>query len=115
MVSYSVDLLHLFHFANQYFQGTRIGRVRIIFTLPKQVETHLGTQPAPRNWPTEPLAYIEWYSKLEGAADPKPGLMYHIKKVTTTSNPVSAGCYSSSVTHPPKLYVIPNISKSCAF
>jgi hypothetical protein len=79
---------HLFQFTNQYYLGTRVGRVRVIFTLPKQVETLLGTQPAPRNWPTEPLVYIEWYSKLEGAADPKHGLMYRIKKVTTTSNPV---------------------------
>jgi hypothetical protein len=36
----------------------------------------------------EPLAYIEWYSKLEGAAAGKHGMMYHIKKVSTTSNPV---------------------------
>ena len=75
-------------FTYQCYLGTRIGRVRVIFTLPKEVETHLGTQPAPRNWPTEPLVYIEWYSKLGGAADLKHGLMYHIKKVTTTSNPV---------------------------
>lgn len=79
---------HLFQFTNQYYLGTRVGRVCVIFTLPKQVETLLGTQPAPKNWPTEPLVYIEWYSKLEGAADPKHGLMYCIKKVTTTSNPV---------------------------
>jgi hypothetical protein len=79
---------HSFLFTNQYYLGTRVGRVRVIFTLPKQVETYLGTQPAPRSWPTEPLAYIEWYSKLDRAADPKHGMMYHMKKVTTTSNPV---------------------------
>ena len=79
---------HLLPFTNQYYLGTRVGRVHVIFTLPKQVETYLGPQPAPRNWPTEPLVFIEWYSKLDRAADPKHGLMYHIKKVTTTSNPV---------------------------
>ena len=79
---------HLFWFTNEYHLGTRIGRVRVIFTLPKQVETHLGAQPAPRSWPKVPLAYIEWYSKLGGAADAKHGLMYHIKKVSTTSNPI---------------------------
>jgi len=47
----------------------------------------LGAQPAPKTWPNEPLAYIEWYSKLDGAADAKHGLMYHIKKACTTSNP----------------------------
>ena len=70
---------HLLSFTNQYYLGTRVGRVRVIFTLPKQVETHLGPQPAPRNWPTEPLAFIEWFSKLDRAVDPKHGLMYHIK------------------------------------
>jgi hypothetical protein len=65
-----------------------VGRVRVIFTLPKQVETHLGPQPAPINWPKTPLVYIEWYSKLNTLADPKHGLMYQIKKVFTTSNPV---------------------------
>lgn len=47
----------------------------------------MGARPAPENWPKVPLAYIEWYSKLGGAADAKHGLMYHIKKVSTTSNP----------------------------
>lgn len=79
---------HSFQFTDQYYLGTRVGRVRVIFTLPKQVETHLGVHPAPVNWPTEPLVYIEWYSKLDRAAHPKHGLMYHIKKVATTSNPV---------------------------
>ena len=81
-------LVLLLQFANQCHLGTRIGQVRVIFTLPKQVETYLGAQPAPRNWSKEPLVYIEWYSKLDGAADAKHGLMYHIKKVSTTSNPV---------------------------
>ena len=40
----------------------------------------------PRHWPMEPLAYIEWYSKLETAAVKKNRMMYHIKKVSTTSN-----------------------------
>ena len=59
LVSYQVIMVHLVQFTNEHYQGTRIGRVRVIFTLPKQVETHLGSQPAPRNWPTEPQAFIE--------------------------------------------------------
>ena len=66
--------------------GTRVGRVRVIFTLPDEVPSITGLRPAPRNWPKEPLVYIEWYSTLERAANPRNGLMYRIKKVSTTVN-----------------------------
>ncbi|KAF8958090.1 hypothetical protein BDZ97DRAFT_1668870, partial [Flammula alnicola] len=66
--------------------GTRIGRVRVIFTLPKQLETSLGRRPAPTNWPQGPLAYIEWYSKLDAIAEVKHGMMYRLKKVSTTTD-----------------------------
>jgi hypothetical protein len=71
---------------NEYIQGTRVGRVRVIFTLPEEVNSITGVQPAPRNWPKEPLVYIEWYSKLEKAAEPRNGMMYRIKKVSTSSS-----------------------------
>jgi hypothetical protein len=61
-------------------QGTRVGRVRVIFTLPEEVQSITGARPAPRNWPKEPLVYIEWYSKLEKAANSRNGMMYLIKK-----------------------------------
>lgn len=60
--------------------GTRVGRVRVIFTLPEEVNSITGVRPAPSNWPKEPLVYIEWYSKLEKAANPRNGMMYLIKK-----------------------------------
>jgi hypothetical protein len=66
-------------------QGTRVGRVRVIFTLPEEVHSITGVRSAPSNWPKEPLVYIEWYSRLEKAANPRNGMMYHIKKVTTAS------------------------------
>ena len=43
----------------------------------------IGVQPAPSNWPKEPLVYIEWYLRLEKSAKPKHGMMYHIKKVSS--------------------------------
>jgi hypothetical protein len=68
--------------------GTRVGRVRVIFTLPQQVETFIGPQPTPENWPKGPLVYVEWYTKLASTADVKNGLMYRIRKApTTTTNP----------------------------
>lgn len=36
----------------------RIGRIRVIFKLPTALSL---LTPAPISWPTEPLAYIEWY------------------------------------------------------
>jgi len=65
----------------------RVGRVRVIFTLPKQVETFMGPQPAPKNWPKGPLVYIEWYTKLASTADIKNGMMYRIRKASTSTNP----------------------------
>ncbi|KAH9484401.1 hypothetical protein JR316_0003882 [Psilocybe cubensis] len=41
-------------------QGTKIGHVRVIFTLPKTIQTYIGSLPAPDAWPTIPLAYVEW-------------------------------------------------------
>ncbi|KAJ3717386.1 hypothetical protein C8R42DRAFT_587036 [Lentinula raphanica] len=45
------------------FSGTRIGRVKVIFRLPSQLNligSHKGS--APSWWPSSVLAYIEWYS-----------------------------------------------------
>lgn len=53
--------------------GTRIGRIRVIFRLPETLD---GVS---LPWPKEPLAYIEWYSPLNSAAE-KNHLMYSVKK-----------------------------------
>ncbi|KIY63769.1 hypothetical protein CYLTODRAFT_125515 [Cylindrobasidium torrendii FP15055 ss-10] len=44
-------------------EGTRIGRIRVIFKLPVFEKGNGGIDiPYPPYWPKEPLAYIEWYS-----------------------------------------------------
>jgi len=48
------------------FKGARIGRLRVIFHLP---QTIYGAWPAPSCWTKEPLAYIEWYSRLKETAE----------------------------------------------
>jgi len=74
---------------NEYCQGTRVGRVRVIFTLPDEVHSITGARPAPSNWPKEPLVYIEWYSRLEKSANPRNGMMYRIKKIPLKSSATS--------------------------
>ena len=59
--------------------GTRVGRVRVIFQLPSNLDAGLGLQEAPASWPRNHLAYIEWYRPQERIADDSTG-MYVIKK-----------------------------------
>ncbi|PPQ81799.1 hypothetical protein CVT26_010042 [Gymnopilus dilepis] len=60
--------------------GTRIGRVKVIFSLPKKFDTFLGPRTLPPNWPNGPLAYVEWYSPLSRVAEARHGMMYRIKR-----------------------------------
>ncbi|KAF8204518.1 hypothetical protein BJ912DRAFT_1017925 [Pholiota molesta] len=55
--------------------GTRIGRVKVIFTLPKILDTITGPTNPPTSWPKDPLAYIEWYSPLPSRALPGNGMI----------------------------------------
>lgn len=72
--------------------GTRIGRVRVLFRLPKQIHG----RPSPSAWPEDPLAYIEWFTKPKPAAEDNHE-MYAISKapkradgrVTTSIIPLS--------------------------
>ncbi|KIY70442.1 hypothetical protein CYLTODRAFT_451745 [Cylindrobasidium torrendii FP15055 ss-10] len=53
-------------------QGTRIGRVCLVFRLPETVKIHDVLVPYPAYWPRLPLAYVKWYTKpklARGAAD----------------------------------------------
>ena len=59
--------------------GTRAGRVKVIFTLPRKLSEAYGGQPAPSFWPRAPLVYIEWYSRFTPTADPVH-LMYVLSK-----------------------------------
>ncbi len=63
--------------------GTRVGRVKVIFTLPTKIEapgTHIL---APSSWPKGPLAYVEWYTCQVSTAHKVHG-MYQISKATDT-------------------------------
>ncbi|CAA7267308.1 unnamed protein product [Cyclocybe aegerita] len=62
-------------------KGTRVGRLRVIFTLPQKFDTRLGPRELPSYWPTEPLAYVEWYSPQAANASAANGMMYRIKKL----------------------------------
>lgn len=87
-------------------EGTRIGRVKVIFTLPTILDTRLGPQEAPSIWPKTPLAYIEWYSKIPSTASKANGNMYHIKRIEplTTIGPARV---------PGTIIPISNIRQSC--
>ncbi|KAG1745419.1 uncharacterized protein EDB91DRAFT_1021809, partial [Suillus paluster] len=62
-------------------EGTGLQGELILFTflfkLPKQV---YGAFASPEYWPTEPLAYIQWYTPLKPAPE-KDHLMYQVKKM----------------------------------
>ncbi|KAH9916703.1 uncharacterized protein B0H18DRAFT_884624 [Fomitopsis serialis] len=60
-------------------RGTRAGRVKVIFTLPRKLSAVHGNGPAPSWWPKGPLAYVEWYAPFSSAADPTH-LMYTVRK-----------------------------------
>ncbi|KAJ7309311.1 hypothetical protein DFH08DRAFT_627418, partial [Mycena albidolilacea] len=38
--------------------GTRVGRVKVLFTLPDKLD---DGSPPPSNWPKGCLAYVEWF------------------------------------------------------
>ncbi|KAF8233915.1 hypothetical protein L208DRAFT_1264593 [Tricholoma matsutake] len=57
---------------------THIGRVRVIFKLPAHLDHGLESTEAPSSWPQEPLAYIQWYSRLKSSPDEHHG-MYDVK------------------------------------
>ena len=57
----------------------KIGRLKVIFTLPQHIlEGHSGSTTV-TNLPQIPLGYVEWYSKLKPAGE-KNHLMYKIAK-----------------------------------
>ncbi|PPQ87217.1 hypothetical protein CVT26_016215 [Gymnopilus dilepis] len=59
--------------------GTRVGRVKVIFSLPKKLDTRFGPRDLPSTWPQGPLAYVEWYTLLAQVAEERNGIMYRIK------------------------------------
>ncbi len=59
--------------------GTRIGRVKVIFSLPPFIDGPGSSTQSPTVWPKIPLAYIEWYTRQGPTADKVHG-MYRISK-----------------------------------
>jgi hypothetical protein len=53
----------------------------VIFTLSTTLDTSLGPQPAPPQWPKKPLVFVEWYSPLANTAHIHHRMMYLVKKV----------------------------------
>ncbi len=64
--------------------GTRIGRVRVIFSIPDVLDTSQGPRQWPNTWSNGPLAFVEWYSPIPSSAQDNHGLMYQIKKIKTS-------------------------------
>ncbi|KAI0724929.1 hypothetical protein C8Q72DRAFT_889387 [Fomitopsis betulina] len=74
-------------------QGTRIGRVKVIFKLPDTIYEHgsLNEMHAPEEWVTQgPLAYVEWYANLPASADPVH-MMYEVRKLPLCTDGTPAG------------------------
>jgi hypothetical protein len=67
-----------------HYLGTRIGRVRVIFTIPDMLDTSLGPRQRPDTWHNGPLAFVEWYSPTPSSTQENHGLMYRIKKIKTS-------------------------------
>ncbi|KAH7902795.1 hypothetical protein BJ138DRAFT_1108232, partial [Hygrophoropsis aurantiaca] len=66
-------------------QGCQIGRLKVVFRLPK---TLYGYHEAPASWPKEPLAYVEWYSRLKPNAE-ADHLMYSVTNATPLADNTS--------------------------
>ncbi|PPR07623.1 hypothetical protein CVT24_004179 [Panaeolus cyanescens] len=62
-------------------QGTRVGRIRVIFRFPKIMDTNRGPREVPNNWEKGPMAYVEWFTSIPANGPSKNhGLMYKIKR-----------------------------------
>lgn len=85
----------------KFISGTRVGCVKIIFSLPKIIQRPGFQEPAPKEWPTQPLAYVEWYTRQGSLADKTHG-MYKIFPAYD-----SQGCQQGSI------IPLSNIRQSC--
>ncbi|KIY48149.1 hypothetical protein FISHEDRAFT_43836 [Fistulina hepatica ATCC 64428] len=58
--------------------GMRIGRIRVIFLLPRTIDWGLGPKECPSSWPSEPLAFIHLYDHLSTSPN-SDSMMYTVK------------------------------------
>ncbi|KAF9462630.1 hypothetical protein BDZ94DRAFT_714401 [Collybia nuda] len=63
--------------------GTHIGRARVIFKLHTHPDVLDQVISARTSWPSELLAYVEWYSRLSTSPDEATG-MYSVKPLSST-------------------------------
>lgn len=60
------------------FEGCRAARLRVIFRLPRTVDNNGLPMSAPANWPTDPLAYVQWYTPFRKSPEVHSG-MYRVE------------------------------------
>ncbi|KAH6867477.1 hypothetical protein BKA70DRAFT_1057446, partial [Coprinopsis sp. MPI-PUGE-AT-0042] len=65
-------------------EGTRVGRVKVIFKLPTIIEQPGVRMAAPDSWPTKHLAYVEWYTR-QGTSPNKTNGMYQISNAVDSN------------------------------
>ncbi|KAJ7884651.1 hypothetical protein B0H13DRAFT_1546757, partial [Mycena leptocephala] len=65
--------------------GTRFGHVKVLFRLPEKLDDNT---PAPTNWPTTCLAYVEWFSTYKSRHDDNHE-MYSISALPRHANGTS--------------------------
>ena len=51
-----------------------MARLKVIFRLPQIVDRDGFMGPAPSEWPTEPLAYIAWFTRFKPLPDDSTGM-----------------------------------------
>ena len=55
-----------------------MGRLGVIFCLPRTVDHDGFIEPAPVQWPTEPLAYVTWFTRFKASPHQDMG-MYRVE------------------------------------
>ena len=46
-----------------------MGRLKDIFCIPQTIDHDGFIGPAPKEWPTVPLAYVTWFTRFKGSPD----------------------------------------------
>ncbi|KIY62218.1 hypothetical protein CYLTODRAFT_183523 [Cylindrobasidium torrendii FP15055 ss-10] len=102
----TVIVLHQPTAQSTSLEGTRIGRVRVIFRLPvAEKKTRSGPSiPFPKYWPKVPHAYVQWYTA--------PRLTDRVRKIHNMPS-VKKAFGPDGVTHAWSIIPLSNICQSC--